>query len=317
MQLARGGGRVDVARILTIGFGALWILDGLLQFLPNRGANTLEITAMTGWGQPAWVLDVVDAIINFIYLNGLATLFSLALGVGQTLVGVLMLMGPKSRWGRLGLYLSIPASVTIWFVGEWLGGLMGFWTGGITFVNGGPGAVMLYLVGTWIVLPGGRVLGPDLLTRVRNAVGGLWVLGALLQAVPALWRGGLSDAFYEVRVLTYQGWWTRPIAAMVHWTAQANAIWNGVFVLVMLGIGLGVLLRRDGWALYVLAGLWVLFVWWVGENFGALFGGVATDPNSGPAWAVLMLPLALAALRRPRAASRRPLPEMGGLSRPA
>lgn len=309
MRRGEGGdGGLDVARCLALGFGALWVLDGLLQFLPQRGGHTLEIMAMTGWGQPNWYLAVVDAIINTIYRHDWMTVFSVTLGLVQLAVGTLVLVGPGRRWGRIGLWTSIPVALGIWFFGEWLGGLAGFWGGGITFVNGGPGAAILYLFGAWILLPAGRVFGQSLLTRVRRVTGGLWIVGALAQSVPALWRGGLSQALYENQVLTHQGFWTRPIAAMVRWTAMphANAVFNGVFVAVMLVIGLGILLRRDGWALYALAALWVVFVWWIGENFGALFGGVATDPNTGPAWAVLLLPLAAAAL------SRRQRPVQGG-----
>ena len=300
-----GGGTVPALErrardILCVGFGILWLVDGALQFLPHQGVDTLAMLAMGGWGQPLWLLNLVDDVINFIYLNGLATAFSLTLGIVQLAIGALMLSGPGRRLGRIGLYASVPASLGIWFLGEWLGGLAGFWRGGITFVNGGPGAVMLYLVGAWILLPSGRLLGGDTLTRLRNAVGGLWVLGALLQSTPPLWHSGLSQNFLEVQVLTRQGPWTRPIAWFVHWTAVANAPWNAVFVAVMLGLGLGLLMHRDGPTLYALAGLWLLFVWWVGENFGALLGLHTTDPNSGPAWAVLLLPLFVAMLARRR-----------------
>lgn len=288
-------------RLLCLGFGILWLVDGALQFLPRQGADTLAMLAMGGWGQPLWLLNRIDAIINFIYLRGLSVPFSLTLGVVQAAVGVLVLLGPDRRLGRAGLYASIPAALGIWAIGEWLGGIAGLWSGGITFVNGGPGAVMLYLLGAWIVLPGGRVFGPDVLARLRRVTGGLWVLGAALQSVPALWTATLSLNFYRVQVLTRQGPWTHPIAWVVHSTAVASVEWNALFVAVMLVIGLGILLGRDGPLLYALTGLWVLFVWWIGENFGAILGLVATDPNSGPAWAVLLVPLFLASLRRARA----------------
>ena len=281
----------------------LWIFDGLLQFLPNQGLQTLAMLAMGGWGQPMWLINVVDDIINAIYLNGLSFAFSITLGAVQAAIGLLMLLGPERRLGRLGLYLSIPTALVIWFLGEWLGGLTGFWSGGITFVNGGPGAVMLYLFAAWLLLPSGRLFGRTLDDGLRHVTGGLWLLGGLLQSVPALWQAGaLSGGFYEFQVLTRQGWWTHPIAWFVHWTAGAgaDALWNGLFVAVMLAIGLGILLRRGGVWLYALAGMWVLFVWWVGENFGAVFGLATTDPNSGPAWAVLLLPLFLVELDRRR-----------------
>lgn len=290
-----------VRQALSIGFGTLWLLDGLLQFLPQQGSNTLAMLAMGGWGQPLWLLNAVDGVINVIYLHGWASVFSLVLGIGQGVIGLLILLGPDRRWGRIGLYASIPAALAIWFVGEWLGGVAGFWSGGITFLNGGPGAAFLYLLGAWILLPEGRLFGDALQSRLRHVVSGLWLLGALLQSVPRLWSGtSLSQVFAESQVLTRQGFWTRPIVPVVHWTAQAPALWNAAFVAAMLVLGLALLLRKDSWPLYVFAGLWILFIWWLGENFGGLPGLATTDVNSGPAWAVLLLPLALEHFGRSR-----------------
>ncbi len=287
-------------RVLYVGFGILWLLDGALQFLPHQGLATLEILTMGGWGQPLWLIDFVDAVVNVIYLGGFATAFALVLGLCQAVVGGLMLFGPERRLGRIGLYASVPLAMGIWILGEWLGGLAGAPSGGITYLNGGPGAVMLYLLGALVLLPSGRLLGPDTVTRLRRLVGALWLLGALLESVPALWRGGISQTLYESQVLTRQGFWVGPIAWFVHATAVANAPWNAVFVATMLLLGLAILLRRDGPAVWALAALWLLFIWWVGENFGALPGLETTDPNSGPAWAILMLPLFLSMLVRRR-----------------
>jgi hypothetical protein len=304
-------------RILYLGFGILWLVDGLLQFLPEQGPNTIAMLAMGGWGQPAWLLNLVDMFVNAIHLNGLDDAFSVAMGIAQGAVGVLILFGPDRRPGRVGLYASIPLATVFWVVGEWMGGIMGFWTGGITFVNGGPGAVMLYLLGAVCLLPAGRVFGKDLMGRLRRLVGGLWILGALLQSAPPIWQSGLSDGFAEVQVITRQGFWTVPIGWMAHAAAQSNALWNGLFVAVMLALGLGILLERGGAWLYLLAGVWLLFVWWIGENFGGLPSLATTDPNSGPAWAVLMLPLFLATLARGRARTHGREPDAPAEARPA
>lgn len=287
-----------VARILTIGVGILWLVDGLLQFLPNQGVHTLDVMVMGGWGQPAWLISLIDTVVNLIYVHGWSEIFSLVLGIGQVLVGVLVLLGPNRRWGRVGLYASLPCALVVWTLGEWLGGVAGFWSGGITFLNGGPGAVLLYLLGAWIVLPQGRVFAGDAVTRVRRVVGSLWVLGALFQSVPPLWNGQvLTRTFAESRVLTVQGFWVRPIVWVEHGVVAAGPVWNAAFVLSMLAIGLLILLARDPWGVYLYAGIWVLFIWWIGENFGGMPSLAYTDPNTGPAWAALMLPLFLASLR--------------------
>lgn len=103
----------DVGRVLSVGFGVLWLLDGALQFLLDRRVLTIQMMAMGGVGQPAWLTTTIDSVAAFLYLHGLSEAFALALGSGQALIGWSLLLGPHSRWGRLGPYLSMPTDVVM------------------------------------------------------------------------------------------------------------------------------------------------------------------------------------------------------------
>jgi hypothetical protein len=83
------------------------------------------------------------------------------------------------------------------------------------------------------------------------------------------------------------------IAAM----AGAPLFWNSALCALMLGLAVGVLLGRGGAAPYLLALAWLAFLWAVFEGLGMVFSGMATDPNTVPLWALLLLPGWLAAVQ--------------------
>jgi hypothetical protein len=290
-------------RLLLAAFGGLWLVDGLLEFRPEMGMNALAMVAMGGWAQPLWLVRVIDALIDAIYARGLAQPLALALGAVQVAIGGAFVAAAVAvlprRVARLALVASLPLAAAIWLVGEWVGGLFAFWQGGASYLQGGPGAVVLYAAAAVVLLPTGERLGLDVWTRLGRVAGGLWLLGAAAQAVPALWSGpALSQGFTQAQVLTPQGWWTTPIAAVARLAADAPLTLNAALVAAFLALGLGLLVARDQLWPYALAALVLAFVWWCGENFGALPSAAATDPNSAPAWAAFLLPLATRAIGR-------------------
>jgi hypothetical protein len=293
--MARRDGNDDrfPRRLLASAVGALWLVDGLLQFRPEMAMNSLAMVAMGGWDQPAWLLGAVDGALMAIYRHHMLLPFDLALGLGQTAIGAILLAaGPDGRLGRAALRASLVAAAVVWALGEWMGGLWTFPAGGFSFLFGGPGPVVPYAAAAVLLLPVGRRLGPDLPTALSRVWAGLWLLGAAAQAVPALWqRPALADAFAEAQVLTRQAWWTRPIAAASALAAHHPALVNALALAAVLLVALGALRRRRPLAVHLFVLAFLAAVWWLGENFGGLASGAATDPSSAPAWAALYLPL--------------------------
>jgi lipopolysaccharide export LptBFGC system permease protein LptF len=63
-----------------------------------------------------------------------------------------------------------------------------------------------------------------------------------------------------------------------------------VFAVVFVAVGVSVLLPRGAARVgVVMAVVAAVLIWVVGENFGLLFPGGATDPNSGPLLVLLAL----------------------------
>jgi len=280
-------GRASPARTaLWAGLALLWTVDGLLELQPHMALDELDIMLMGGWGQPSWYINwLSNHLVTWIYQDHWAVaLDGLVLGI-QVALGLAMWLGREPRWGRLAVYASFVWAAAVWAAAEWMGGLFG----GMTFLTGGPGAVVLYAyAGALLLVPAGRYEDPVFVRRLRQALGAWWGLGAVLQVLPPWWGPGqLAEAIQENMVLTPQSGRTAPIAWLVHWCVVAPGTTNALAAAAMATVALLLWFRPGSRLTLVVALAWFVLVWWLGENFGGLAGGVATDPNSGPLWMLL------------------------------
>ena len=151
-------------------------------------------------------------------------------------------------------------------------------------VSGAPGAVLLYALLAVLLWPTGRA-GPFEAARPFGARPArlLWL---------ALWG---SLAFFAVQGASgvrammsgmasgEPGWLAsvdRHAATLV--AGHGGAVTAGLAI-VLGGIALGIFLpARGARAIVLLAAVVALVIWVVGENFGGMSIGSATDPNSGP-----------------------------------
>jgi copper(I)-binding protein len=292
-------GRQGVTRRgLRITLGLLWLLDGALQLQPfmfGPGFAGDEL-APAGDGQPGWVAAGVHWAAGLVGAhpapwNTLFAVVQLALGVG-------LLVRPLVR---IALVASVGWALAVWYLGEGLGGLAG---GHASLITGAPGAVLLYALLAFVVWPrpvddaptGWRgwlrhdSSGPlPAWTPIAWAV--VWIGGALLQALPG--QHTADDIADSITGDDMPGWQMGLNQAIANTVRQwgGTAVWLLLAVLVAIGLGAlgGPRLRAvAGWAGAVVA---VVF-WMVGQGFGDLASGQATDPNTGP----LLIVLALAVL---------------------
>ena len=88
-------------RVLRIGFGALWILDGLLQLqsaMPlGLPSNVIQPSAAAS---PQWVQHVVNSGVS-IWSNHPVQAASSAVWI-QLGLGLWLIVAPRGRWSRLG-----------------------------------------------------------------------------------------------------------------------------------------------------------------------------------------------------------------------
>src|SRR5580692_9718471 len=175
-------------RLIRVGFGVLWLVDGVLQMQPamplGLPANVTEPAAV---GAPGWVQDVVGwAAKGWSYhpVNAAAAAVWIQIGIG-----IWLLTAARGRWSQLGGLASVGWGLLVWIFGEAFGGLL---TPGLSWLFGAPGAALLYAVaGALIALPDRAWAGPRLGRAVLRGTG-LFLTGmALVQAWPGngFWSG--------------------------------------------------------------------------------------------------------------------------------
>jgi hypothetical protein len=120
----------------------------------------------------------------------------------------------------------------------------------------------------------------------QTALGLIWVLDGVLQFQPFMY----SKGFISLLTGTASGqphWLASSIDWVAHITQQDMTVFNTLFALIQVSIGLGLLYRRTVKPALALSFAWALGVWWFSEGFGTLFAGTA-DPLTGAPGAVLL-----------------------------
>ncbi|HYK67696.1 MAG TPA: hypothetical protein VEV45_07090, partial [Streptosporangiaceae bacterium] len=127
-------------RVLRIGFGVLWIIDGLLQAQPGMPTGLpSQVIAPAATGSPGWVQHVVSfgtQIWSGDPVEAAAGAVWIQLGIG-----IWLLTTPFGAWSRLGGLVSACWAGLVWVFGEALGGLF---APGASVLTGAPGAVLFY-----------------------------------------------------------------------------------------------------------------------------------------------------------------------------
>ena len=305
----------DFRRVLQMSLAALWLFDGVLQlqpfmFTPAFGS---QMIAPFAHGNPAAVADGITWCAEQIARH------STLAGVG--FAGIQMLIAVGIAWRptvKAALAVSVVWSLGVWWIGEGMGDLF---RGDASPVRGAPGAVLIYALLAVLLWPApslaaGGGAGAGVAVGAggpgdRDAVGAgagaggsrtEFVAARPIGATPArivwlvLWGGFgclmLAPANRAPRALQTM------IAAMAsgepQWLASLDQ--SAARVLADRGlevsIALAVLFVLIGVAVFapaivvraalVLASLVAVVIWVVGEGFGGVFSGPATDPNSGP-----------------------------------
>jgi cytochrome oxidase Cu insertion factor (SCO1/SenC/PrrC family) len=295
-------------RVIRIGFGLLWVLDGLLQAQPAMPLGLpSDVTEPAAVGSPGWVRHLVDfAGQGWAYHPVSAAAAAVWIQLG---IGIWLLTAAHGRWSRLGGLASVGWGLAVWVFGEAFGGIF---APGLSWLFGAPGAALWYAVaGALIALPS-RAWCSERLGRIMLAVMGLFFLGmAVLQAWPGrgFWSGGtarqpgsLTSMVREMAQAAQPGFlssWVRSFGAAT--SAHGFAV-NLVTVLVLAVTGLALLTGRRAAARAALpAALLLCAATWVLVQDAGVFGGLGTDPNS-------MIPIALLVVGGYLAVAHAPVP---------
>ncbi len=276
-----------VTLLLRIGFGLLWLLDGILQAQPNMPAGlpsqVIEPTAgasppwvqhVVHWGQAAWISHPVPAGSAAVWI--------------QVVLGAWLLAAPRGALSRLAGLASVGWGLVVWVFGESFGGIF---APGLTWLTGAPGAVLIYVAaGALIALPPRTWRSPRAGQLTLAGLGLFLAVMAGLQAQPSLgyWQGTSYGQPGPLAVMARSMAQTPQPGFLSAWVGtfgafdEAHGFAVNLVVVAALTVTGAAFLSGRRWlirpALIAFTAL-CLADWVLVEDLGFL-GGLGTDPNS-------------------------------------
>src|ERR1700689_336231 len=273
--------------LLRIGFGVIWVLDGILQAQPKMaGGLASQVIEPAAAASPGWVQHVVNwggTIWSYHPIQAAAASVWIQVGIGGWL-----LVAARGRWSRLAGLASVAWGLTVWVFGEAFGGIF---APGLSWLNGAPGAALIYVVaGALIALPEEAWRSPRLGRLLLGVLGVFFIRMAVLQAWPGrgFWQGtlhgkpGTLAGMVQSMASTPQPHFLSSLLNAFGSFAASNAVAVNLFVVIALAAvgaifltGNPRLVRYAVWFCVV----FFLAVWVLVQDLGFL-GGLGTDPNS-------------------------------------
>ena len=283
-------------QLLRIGFGIIWIFDGLLQAQPAMAVGLpSQVIQPAAAASPGWVQHLVNwAGTSWSYhpIQAAAAAVWIQIGIGAWLI-----TARRGPWSRLAGLTSVGWGLVVWAFGEAFGGIF---APGLTWLFGAPGAVAFYCAAGALIAAPERSWRTPQLGRATLAVLGTFFLGmAVLQAWPGrgFWQGTLhgssgtltgmvSSMATTPQPALFAGW----VSSFASFTAAHGFAVNLFAVTALAAVGAGLLTAGGGRPGLLRLTVIVMVVlcladWVLIEDFG-FFGGLGTDPNS-------MIPMAL------------------------
>ena len=280
-------------RLLRIGFGILWIFDGILQaqsampiglpaqvIEPSASSSPAWVRHLVNWGGTPWTYHPIQVAAAVVWI--------------QIGIGLWLLFARQGPWARLGALASVGWGLVVWVFGEAFGGIF---APGLTWLFGAPGAVLFYCAaGILLALPE-HAWGTPRLGRLMLAGLGVFFVGmAVLQAWPGrgFWQGTvhrhpgtLTGMIRSMSQTPQPHFLARIVAAFADFTAAHGFAVNLFTVIALAAIGAAFLSGQPRLARLGVGAALVLCLadWLLIEDLGFL-GGLGTDPNS-------MIPMAL------------------------
>jgi cytochrome oxidase Cu insertion factor (SCO1/SenC/PrrC family) len=308
-------------RLLRVGFGILWVFDGILQAQPQMaGGLPQEVIKPAAATSPAWVQHLVNfggTIWTYHPIQAGAATVWIQVGIGMWLI-----FAPRGWSSRLAGLASVGWGLVVWVFGEAFGGIF---APGLTVLFGAPGAVLIYAVaGALVALPE-RAWDSPRIGRLTLAGTGVFLLGmALLQAWPGrgFWQGtaggqasGLAAMVQSMAGTSQPRVLASIVSAFGNFTAAHGFAVNLVAVIALAAIGAAFCVSavrgdaRLARMAVLVAAVLCLADWVLIEDLGFL-GGLGTDPNS-------MIPLILLFTAGYLAMAPAPQPEPAAAAEPA
>jgi hypothetical protein len=274
-------------RGLQIVLGLLWLCDAALQFQPFMFGPGFASDVLGGAadGQASAVSAMVNWVARVVGAHPLP--WNAVFATVELFIAVGLLWW---RTATAALGASIVWALSIWVFGEGFGGLTG---DGATLLAGAPGAALLYAVlacAAWPAAYGRRVLAIP--RWVPFAWAAYWMCGAILQAVNGPHTGPDLAAAVAAAASASPHWMGDIDITLATYAAHISGAAVNSLIAVQALIGFAGLVR--GWVRAVAAivgAIAALCLWSLGEGFGEIASGQATDVGVGLLVTVLAVAL--------------------------
>lgn len=280
----------DERRVLQLVLATIWLFDAVLQLQPMMFTRQFGIAmiAPQAHGNPSAVAHSITWASRVIAHHSVPA--DAAFAAIQILIGLGIAWRPTVK---MALATSIAWAAVVWWFGEGLGGVA---SGAAHTFSGAPGAVLIYAVLAVLLWPTDRIAPASSCTAARG-VGDrvarpIWVLlwgGLAFFALSGTNRSpdGLRNVVNSL--IPGEPRWLATLDRHAADLLGDRGLWVSITLAVVLGaIALSVYMpTRPARVMSAVAVGLALGIWVVGENFGQVFSGSATDPNSGPVLALL------------------------------
>jgi cytochrome oxidase Cu insertion factor (SCO1/SenC/PrrC family) len=298
-------------QLLRIGFGIIWLFDGILQAQPKMAVGLpSQVIEPTAASSPGWVQQVVNwAGTAWSYHPMQAGAAAVWIQVG---IGIWMLVASRGLLSRLAGVVSVGWGLVVWVFGESFGGIF---APGLTWLFGAPGAALVYCAaGVLIALPERAWRARPTGQVILRGLGAFLVGMAVLQAWPGrgFWQGTTHGQPGSLASMTSSMVGTSQPHVLAAWVSaftafdEAHGFAVNLFAVIALAVAGGAFLScRPRLIRPVLIGFTVVCLadWVLIEDLGFL-GGLGTDPNSMIPFVLLAVAGYLALTRMPATASQ-------------